>query len=279
MQMSLVKKEENLVRILEEAGSALIAFSGGVDSSYLLFKAAQVMGKEKVLAVTAASEIHPLQEKENAARFARQYGFEHLVIQTNELACPVFSSNPPERCYYCKQAMLLKLTALAKEYGLNRVCDGANYDDTGDFRPGMKAARELNVLSPLMEVELTKDEIRRLSQKAGLNTWNLPSAACLCSRIPYGEIITTEKLKMIGDGERFLTSLDINGVRVRFHDKIARIEVFPESFQQLLRHKEAIVNRFKELGFAYITVDLEGFRSGSMNDVLNDETKFDTNNG
>ena len=271
--MPLLKKEEHLKKILEAAGSALIAFSGGVDSSYLLYKAGQVMGKENVLAVTAVSDIHPEKEKENAIGFTRQHGFEHLIIQTNELSCNVFTSNPPERCYYCKQALFSKLTELAKKYGLARVCDGSNYDDTGDFRPGIKAARELNVLSPLMEANLTKDDIRRLSQKAGLKTWKLPSAACLCSRIPYGETITKEKLKMIGDGEQILISFGLEGTRVRFHDKLARIEVFPDGIGHLLNNKEEIVSRFKELGFTYITVDLEGFRSGSMNEVLSKENK------
>lgn len=270
--MSLQEKEQQLDRILQSTGSALIAFSGGVDSSYLLFKAGQVMGKEKVLAVTAISETYPEQEKENAVRFAREHGFEHLVIQTKELSCSDFSSNPPERCYYCKQELFSKLVDIANKYGLTRACDGANFDDTGDFRPGLKAAREYNVRSPLMEAELTKADIRALSREAGLETWDLPSAACLSSRIPYGEPITEEKLSMIGEGEQVLKSMGHKVVRVRCHGGIARIEVNPEDLERLLENKDEIVSRFKVLGFTYITVDLEGFRSGSMNEVLDSET-------
>jgi len=270
--LSLQEKERRLDKNLQSMGSVLIAFSGGVDSCLLLFKAGQVLGQGNVRAVTATSETYSKQEKEDAITFTRQHGFEHLVIRTNELSCKDFTSNPPDRCYFCKKELFSRLKGLAKEYGMDWVCDGANFDDTSDFRPGLRAARDLEVRSPLLEAELTKEDIRTLSRKFGLETWDKPAAACLSSRVPYGEIITGEKLARIGSAEQLLKSMGLQVVRVRCHGETARIEVRPQDFPLVMNNKEAIVTEFKKLGFIYITLDLEGFRSGSMNEVLKNKT-------
>lgn len=268
MQEALREKEKHLENILQSVGSALVAFSGGVDSSYLLYKAGQILGKDRVLAVTAASALFPAQETARARDFAREHVFTHLVIQSQALANSMVTRNPPERCYYCKSALFSGLVELAHKKKLARVLDGANVDDTGDYRPGLKAARELGVLSPLLEAGLTKEQIRQLSREAGLPTWNQPAAACLASRIPYGEPLTTEKLEMIAAGEEFLASRGYQRVRLRCHGPVARLEVPPQDFARLLTEKDLVVSQLKELGLVYVTLDLEGLRSGSMNQVL-----------
>ncbi len=265
---ALREKEKHLESILQSVGSALVAFSGGVDSSYLLYKAGEVLGQDRVLAVTAASPLFPAQETARARDFAREHGFSHLVIQSQALSNNMVTRNPPERCYYCKQALFSELLEIAHKKKLARVLDGANVDDTGDYRPGLKAARELGVRSPLLEAGLAKEQVRQLSREAGLPTWNQPAAACLASRIPYGEPLTTEKLEMIAAGEEFLTSLGYQGVRLRCHGAIARLEVPPGDFARLLAEKDRVVSHLKKLGLVYVTLDLEGLRSGSMNQVL-----------
>jgi len=263
------EKLANLKRILSNMGSALIAFSGGVDSTFLLKVAHDVLG-EKTVAVTASSETYPVSELEAAKRIARKLGVKHLIIQTEELSKQEFVKNSPQRCYFCKKELFSRLNKIAKEQGLNYVADASNYDDLADFRPGMQAGQELGIRSPLKEAGLTKAEIRSLSHKMNLSTWNKPSLACLASRIPYGTRITREKLQRVNEGERFLRGLGIRQLRIRDHDGIARIEVAQEEMglfwqENLVR---LIIDKLKKLGYTYVTLDLEGYRPGSMNEVL-----------
>ncbi len=269
---SMEEKEKKLEQLLATLESAVVAFSGGVDSSYLLYKAREVLG-DKVLAVTAESEIFPEHEREMAVRLAQKLGAEHVLIKTEMLSRSDFAGNPPQRCYYCKKEFFTQLWKIAREHALNSVCDGANRDDRDDFRPGIRAAGEMGVRSPLMEAGITKEEIRSLSRKAGLETWNLPSAACLASRIPYGETITGEKLKAVAQAESFLKSLGHKTVRVRYHQATARIEVPAEEIPALAEKAEEIADCLKPFGFSYVALDLEGYRSGSMNEVLREEEK------
>ncbi|HHX74218.1 MAG TPA: ATP-dependent sacrificial sulfur transferase LarE [Firmicutes bacterium] len=260
------KKAARLRELLAGCNGAVVAFSGGVDSTFLAKVAHDVLG-DKVLMVTATSPAHPEQELQAAKNIAAHYGFQHLCIRTNELENELYCSNPPERCYFCKQEIIGQMWQVAREYGFGCVFDGANVDDTSDFRPGARAAQELGVRSPLQEAGLTKAEIRFLSQKYGLPTWNKPSFACLATRFPYGERITAEKLAMAGAAEAYLRSLGIGQLRVRQHQHLARIEVLPEDLPLIMQRKEEITARLKALGYIYITVDLQGYRSGSMNEV------------
>ncbi len=268
----LKEKEEHLDRILKEMEGMVIAFSGGVDSTYLLLKAVSILGKDGVLAVTAASALYPPEDTEEAGRLAAYLAVNHLIIHTDELSQEDFCANPPERCYYCKNELFAELETLAKEHSLPAVADGANLDDAADFRPGSKAAKERGVRSPLQEAGLTKEEIRLLSREKDLPTWDKPSAACLASRFPYGERLELEKISRVGRGEQFLKQLGLRReVRVRYHGSVARIEAAPEEFHLLLEHRQSIANLFNELGFLYVTLDLEGFHSGSMNRALSKE--------
>ena len=248
--------------------SVLIAYSGGVDSTFLLRVAKDVLDDNKVVAVTATSLTYPVYEIRNAKTSAKRLKTKHLVIKTDELSNKKFAENSVDRCYWCKRELFSKLIALAKQYKLNYVLDGSNYDDTKDFRPGMKAARELGVRSPLEETGLTKNEIRSLSERLGLLVWNKPSLACLASRFPYGMRITKENLAKVDKAETCLRRFDITQVRVRHHDQIARIEVCKNEISKLLKEnvRNKIVTKFKKLGYTYITVDLEGYRTGSMNE-------------
>ncbi|GAF25749.1 ATP-utilizing enzymes of the PP-loop superfamily [Moorella thermoacetica Y72] len=265
----LTAKLEQLKKNLTELESILVAYSGGVDSSLLLKVASTT--PVKVLAVTAASPTYPQAEIEAATRLARELGVQHMVINTNEMDNPEFFANPPERCYHCKKELFATLQELAREHGLKAIVDGANADDRSDFRPGSQAAREYGVKSPLQEAGLTKDDIRQLARHLGLPNWDKPSMACLSSRIPYGQAITAEKLKQVAAAEDYLRQFGIKEIRVRHHGTIARIEVNPSAFALLIDSKVRanLVNYFHTLGFTYITMDLEGFRSGSMNAVLN----------
>jgi len=247
----------------------LVAFSGGVDSSFLLRIASDVLG-DRVVAVTSHSETLPPTELHEAKKIAESFGVRHIIVETNELCNPEFISNPPDRCYYCKKGIFLELHKLAGQLDLMHVIEGSNYSDLKDYRPGLKAVKELKVRSPLKEARLTKIEIRALSRQMNLLTWDRPASPCLASRIPYGSKITKEKLRRIGLGEQLLRDLGIRTVRVRDHDTVARIEVPKEVIPALLDKMRAdrILNYFKSIGYNYIAVDLEGYRSGSMNETL-----------
>jgi len=262
-------KLDRLKNILSEMGKVLVAFSGGVDSSFLLKVARDVLG-EDVFAVIASSETYPEKEREEAIRLANKLNVRFQVIQTKELENPDFFHNPPERCYFCKMELFTHLKKIADAQGIPYVLDGSNYEDISDFRPGVKAASELGVRSPLKEVELVKDEIRQLSRILDLPTWDKPSMACLSSRFPYYTDIEPDSLKQVARAEEYLKRLGFTQVRVRHHGQIARVEVEPSEFQKIMDEKtrEKIIKNFKKLGFIYITMDLAGFRSGSMNEPL-----------
>lgn len=265
-----LSKLDRLKNILSEMGKVLVAFSGGVDSSFLLKAARDVLG-ENVFAVIASSETYPEKERVEAIRLARKLNVRFQIIQTKELENPEFSQNPPERCYFCKMELFSNLKKIADAQGISYVLDGSNYEDTSDFRPGAKAGAELGVRSPLKEVGLVKNEIRQLSKLLDLPTWNKPSMACLSSRFPYYTEIESDSLKQVARAEEYLKELGFTQVRVRHHGQIARIEVEPSEFQKIIDEKKRkkMIQYFKELGYIYITLDLAGFRSGSMNEPLN----------
>lgn len=266
----LYQKYETLKNCLVSLKRVLIAFSGGVDSTFLVKVAVDTLGRENVLAVTACSSTYPSREREEAVNFAKQGHILHDVITSEELDIAEFRNNPINRCYFCKKELFGKLKQLAESKGYNYVADGSNLDDNLDFRPGQQAARELGVVSPLREAGLTKDEIRGLSKELGLSTWNKPALACLSSRFPYGESISEGKLRAVEEAENFLKDLGFRQLRVRHHGNIARIELeaaeSPRLFANGLSLK--IINKLKNLGFTYVTLDLEGYRTGSMNEVL-----------
>ncbi|RKY02493.1 ATP-dependent sacrificial sulfur transferase LarE [Candidatus Poribacteria bacterium] len=263
-------KLERLRDIVRGLESVLVAFSGGVDSTFLLKVCLDVLGRENVLAVTAESELYPREEVEGARTLAESLGARWRLIRTDELCNEAFASNPPERCYYCKMELFSKLKEIAGEEGLKHVVDGSNADDVGDWRPGMRAAEELGIVSPLKEAGLGKEEIRKLSKEMGLPTWDKPSMACLASRFPYGHRITPEELRMVGEAERFIRGLGFKQVRVRHHGKLARIEVEPSGIERLASAgiRERVARKLKELGYTWVTVDLQGYRTGSMNEAL-----------
>lgn len=258
-------------KILKKMGRVAIAFSGGVDSTFLVKAAKDVLGRENVLAVTATSETFPRSELKDAKRLAKRIGVDHIIIRTRELKNPDFKSNPPRRCYYCKSELFGRLKRIARMRGFKYIADASNYDDRKDFRPGSRAAKEKRVRSPLKEARITKKEVRRLSRRSGLPTWDKPSYACLASRIPYYETITGKKLNAIESAEEILRKrFGLKQVRVRCHGDIARIEVAPEDIRKLLndREKKDVVKKLNALGFKYVTVDLKGYRTGSMNETL-----------
>jgi len=263
-------KDEKLKNILQEMGGVLVAFSGGVDSTFLLKTAHEVLGKN-VLAVIASSETYPQKEREEALRLAQKFNIRYKVIETKELESSDFVNNPPQRCYFCKKELFSKLKDIAEAEGIPYVLDGSNYEDTTDFRPGTKAAEELGIRSPLKEAHLRKSEIRQLSKRSSLPTWNKPSLACLSSRFPYYTKIDTKNLKQVAKAEEYLRKLGFTQVRVRHHGQIARIEIEPSEFQKITDKKvrEAVIKNFKKFGYIYVALDLAGFRSGSMNEPLN----------
>lgn len=264
---SLLQKEQALRGILADMGSVLVAFSGGVDSSFLLRVAADVLAT-RCTALTTLSAVVPHEDEAAARRLAGMLGIVHLVVPTDELASPEYASNPVNRCYFCKDNLFRICGNEAARLGIPHVVDGANVDDLHDYRPGLMAAGEAGVRHPLIEAGLTKVEIRRLSRDLGLETWDRPASPCLSSRIPYGTAITPARLEQVASAERFLRALGFTELRVRHHDRIARIEVPLADLPRLLdpRVREPVVSHIRRLGFAYVTVDLSGFRSGSLNE-------------
>ena len=262
------EKMEHLKKYLKELGSVAVAFSSGVDSTFLLKTAHDVLG-DKVIAVTAQSCSFPQRELNEAKAFCEKEGIRHMICQSEELEIEGFSKNPPNRCYLCKHELFEKIIKLAKENGIEYVAEGSNMDDNGDYRPGLIAVKELNVKSPLREAKLTKAEIRELSKELGLPTWDKQSFACLSSRFVYGETIDKEKLEMVEKAEQLLLDHGFHQLRVRIHGKLARIEVMPEEFEKLLTVREDVTAKFKSYGFTYVTMDLLGYRMGSMNETLN----------
>lgn len=267
LEPALETKWQALVNRLRELDSVVVAFSGGVDSS-MLAAAAHLILQPRMFAVTIRSQVETAGIMETAASIAAQFGFPHQVIDYDKLNDQAYVDNTPDRCYVCKSVDLGIISEIAQKAGIRHVLMGANADDLGDYRPGLRAAAELSVVSPLAEVGLTKKEVRTLARELGLANWNHPSSPCLASRIPYGIKVTRDKLEQIAQGEAYLRALNFDVVRVRNNGVLARIEVLPGEIGRLMTLREEIVAYFKQIGFQYVTVDLEGFRSGSLNEVL-----------
>ena len=266
------EKQEKLKEYLQQQGSVVVAFSGGVDSTYLLKVAHDVLG-DKCVAVTASSCSFPERELNEAKAFCEANGIRHIIVRSEELEIDGFRHNPKNRCYLCKRELFEKIWTIAREIGIGAVAEGSNTDDNGDYRPGLIAVKELGVLSPLRQVGLSKAEIRELSRELGLPTWNKQSFACLSSRFVYGEIINEERLSMVDKAEQLLLDEGFHQVRVRIHGTIARIEIEPKEFEELLHIREKVCSAFRGYGFCYVTLDLGGYQTGSMNKTLPAEGK------
>ena len=266
-QAVLTAKLEKLQSILSGWKRVAVAFSGGTDSTFLLKTAHDLLG-DHAIALTAVSCTLPKREREAAQAFCQREGVRQILCDPHEMDMAEFRNNPPDRCYYCKRGTFSLFRTVAAEQGIAVVADGSNADDAGDYRPGMRAAAELGVQSPLREAGLTKAEIRELSRQWGLPTWDKPAAACLASRVAYGEPITQEKMERVDEAEAFLQDLGFRQVRLRVHGDLARIEIVPEAFETLLSRRAEIVAKCRALGFSYVAMDLTGYRSGSMNEAL-----------
>ncbi len=265
----LRSKEAKLLSILRELGEVMVAYSGGTDSAYLAWAAHQALGN-KAVAITADSASIPESHKRDAAEFARECGFRHEFIPTYEFDNPAYSANNPDRCFHCKDELFTRLEEIGRERGIPHIVYGVNKDDLGDYRPGQNAAKIHQARAPLMEADLTKSEIRELSRMAGLSTWDRPAAACLSSRIPYGTAVTRENIKTVESGEEALKSLGFRQYRVRYHGELVRLEISKDELSRAMTAEMAaeFTRLFKALGFKYVTLDLEGYRQGAMNEVL-----------
>lgn len=259
---------EKLKSILKNLKRVVVAYSGGRDSTFLLKVAIDTLGRDNVLAITARSETYPYSEYREAARLSKSIGARHLTIRTNELSLGKFRSNPVNRCYYCKKELFNKLSKICRRYKMNYIIDGTNFDDLKDIRHGSKAAEEFGVRRPLLEAKMTKNDIALFSKRLDLSTWNKQPFACLASRFPFNKPITRTGLQRIDKAEDFMRQLGFNQMRVRMHDAIARIEIPEEELSMVLKFRDLIIKKLKNLGFIYVALDLEGYRTGSMHEMM-----------
>ena len=267
--MNIIAKEERLREIFRELDSVIVAYSGGVDSSYVAYVANAELGPRAVC-ITGQSASLPVYQRAEIDRVVEKFGFQHEIIQTEELENPGYSANNPDRCFFCKDELYTKLESVARTRGIQNIVDGSTVDDLGDYRPGRRAAGEHTVRSPLIEVATNKSEVRDLSRNAGLPTWDKPASPCLSSRIAYGTTVTIERLSIVDRGEAILREMGFREFRVRHHDKLVRLEIAPAEMDRALQREvvQEFARRFRELGFKYVTLDLHGYRSGSMNELL-----------